>query len=570
MKKWGLVLIAAVAIASPALAGIFTTHDTLIRVPADATSTDSGDTGPNGTDTIHLDARVYIPDGVSAPAPVVVIIHGYGASKTTGTVVTIAQDFAAAGYVVLTPTMRGFGDSDGLVTLAGPNEINDLKTIITDMQTGTIGDTPAVAIPVNSSSKFGVTGASYGGGHSWEIMRTHVAGLTAVAPVIGWTDLYQSLAPNNVTKLGFDLALFASGFDTNMPNYDDVMFNWADDMLSGHPEDIRTGGHTRNIDWRSVIFNPTELTVPAFVIQGWNDWLFPAEQATDLFQTPNTIPFFKMYIGGIGHPRATTDITVPEAVYLRQQVLSWFDYWLKGIDNGIENEPRVTIGPEKTVNFSQATLIQSDTFPLAGTTSTTYYVNGGGLSTTVATKGKPRSISANTFPAVLQPIQNALGGSASGLIQAIIAVNNSVNSGGGIEDPNIDTGFDDGANSQTYVTGPLAQNTHVVGRPDFQLFVSAKRANAYYYAELVERDANGVDHLVSRAAIKDTSSGFSTPHEIDFSAFGVNRVFEAGNRIGLRIASRDYPFFLVNANQPTIKFYRRSPTDSNMTLPIVP
>src|SRR5205807_3612188 len=111
--------------------------------------------------------RVYITDGVSAPAPVVIIIHGYGASKTSSSVVAVAQDFAAAGYVVLTPTTRGFGDSDGLVSLAGPNEINDLKTIILAMQTGTIGDSPAVAIPVNSSSKVGVTGGSYGGGHSF-------------------------------------------------------------------------------------------------------------------------------------------------------------------------------------------------------------------------------------------------------------------------------------------------------------------------------------------------------------------------------------------------------------------
>ena len=41
---------------------------------------------------------------------------------------------ASAGYVVLTPTARGFGDSDGLVTLGGPNEINDLKTMIAGIQ----------------------------------------------------------------------------------------------------------------------------------------------------------------------------------------------------------------------------------------------------------------------------------------------------------------------------------------------------------------------------------------------------------------------------------------------------
>src|SRR5439155_16737874 len=120
--------------------------------------------------TIHLDARVYIADGVAAPAPVVVVIHPYNGSKDSDTAVTLARDFAAQGYVVITPTARGFGNSEGLVSLAGPNEINDLKTIIVAMQNGTIGDSPAVAIPVSGLSKFGVTGASYGGGHSFEVM----------------------------------------------------------------------------------------------------------------------------------------------------------------------------------------------------------------------------------------------------------------------------------------------------------------------------------------------------------------------------------------------------------------
>ena len=570
MRKLGLVLIAALTISSAAFAGTFTTHNTLIPVPASATGTASGDTSPETTNTIHLDARVYIPDGVSAPAPVIIIIHGFGSSKNGSNVVPIAQDFAAAGYVVLTPSTRGFGDSDGLVTLAGPNEINDLKTIITNMQTGSIGDSPAVAIPVNSSSKFGVTGGSYGGGHSWEIMRTHVAGLTAVAPVIGWTDLYQSLAPNNVPKLSFGVALFGSGFDSGTPNYDDVMFDWANDIFGGHPEDVRTGGPKHNVDWRSVIFNPAELSVPTFAIQGWNDWLFPAEQASDLFQTPNSIPFFKMYIGGVGHPRASADITTPEALYLRQQVTRWFDHWLKGINNGIDTEPRVTLGPEHTARFSEASLVKSDVYPLPGTVSTDYYINKNALSTTPPTKGKAVKLNPNSFPSVLQSILNALGGSSSGIIQAIIAANNNLNAGSDVLSPNIDTALDVGANSITFVTPALSKDVHVVGQPEFHIVVGAGAANAYYYAELIERNSSGTDLLVSRAAFKDRASSFGPPHQIDFSGFSVNRVFNSGSRIGLRIASRDFPFFLSNVNQPTVKFWRDAARPTHVTLPVVP
>ena len=93
-------------------------------------------------------------------------------------------------------------------------------------------------------------------------------------------------------KLSFTVGLFASGFNVTNPNYDDVMFDWARDFFGGTPEDTRTGGSKRNLDWRSVIFDPAELSVPTFVVQGWRDWLFPAEQATSLFQTTSAISFF--------------------------------------------------------------------------------------------------------------------------------------------------------------------------------------------------------------------------------------------------------------------------------------
>jgi ABC-2 type transport system ATP-binding protein len=553
-----------------AQAGTFSQFDTLIPVPASATATASGDTSPNTANTIHLDARVYIPDGVSTPAPVIVLIHGFGGSKTSGTIVTVAQDFASAGYVVVTPSMRGFGDSDGLVTLGGPNEVNDLKTIILAMQGGAIGDSPAITIPVDASSKFGVTGASYGGGHSFEIMRTHVAGLTAVAPVIGWTDLYQALSPNDVPKASFTLALFAGGYDVQMPNYDNVMFDWLSDILHDQPEKLHSSDPLTNIDWRSVIFNPTELTVPTFVIQGWHDWLFPAEQATTLFQTPTGIPFFKMYLGGIGHPPASSDVTIPEAVYVRGQLVRWFDYWLKGIDNGITTEPRVTIGPERTALWTQAGLVMADTFPLPGTTSTTYYFSGAKLSTS-GPKGKSQIVKPTTvLPPVLSPIESALGSDQAALITAVIAVNAVVNSGGDILNPALDTSLDTGAHSLNFTSPTLTQDLHVVGLPEFDLFVSATDVNAYYYAELTEVNAKGSEHLVSRAAFKDATSDFGGTHEIDFTGFGVNHVFQAGSKVRVRVASRDFPFFLPRTNQPTIKIYRNVDGPSHVILPVAP
>jgi predicted acyl esterase len=570
MKKILLSAIIVLIVVAQGWAGTFTTQNTLIPVPAEATGTAAGDTSPNSATNIHLDARVYIPDGVGAPAPVLVIIHGYGGSKDDSRVIALATDFATNGYVVLTPTARGFGQSDGLVTLAGPNEVNDLKTIILAMQTGAIGDSPAVTIPVTGSSAFGVTGASYGGGHSFEIVRTHVAGLLAVAPIIGWTDLYQALSPNDVPKFSFVIGLFASGFDTAHPNYDNQMFDWLGSFLGGDPESLRTGAPLNNVDWRSVIFNPTELTVPMFVIQGWRDWLFPAEQATSLFEATTAIPFFKLYIAGLGHPPATADINSPEALFLRQQLLRWFDHWLKGVDNGINTEPRVTVAPEKTANWSQAALVTADTFPLPGTTMTTYFINKGTLSTTGPGGKKAIKVNPTTgVPTFLQPIEHALGNSTA-LIGAVMAVNGLLNQSGDILDANVVTNLDTGASFQTFTSAALTQDLHVVGLPQFQFFVSGGAADAYYHVQIVERLAGGSERLITRGAFKDHAANPSASHEIDFSAFAINHVFKTGSRIRLHIASRDFPFFLPNLDQPTVKIFRDAQRPSSLTLPVVP
>lgn len=571
MKKlWFAVWAVVLAIGfSTAFAGTFTTAETSIAVPEKADCTPMGDTTPLGATTLNLDARVYIPDGVAAPAPVIVVIPPYGGSKNSTLAITVAQDFAAQGYVVLTPTPRGFGNSDGLVTFAGPNEINDLKTIILAMQNGTIGNSPAVPIPVSGASKFGVTGASYGGGQSFELLRTHVAGLTAAAPIIGWTDLYQALSPNSVTKFSYTVGLFASGFDPQNPNYDDLMFDRFRNFLGGQPEDARTGDCS-SINWRSVILNPVQLSVPVFVIQGWRDWLFPAEQAISLFQASTNIPFFKLYVGGLGHAPARSDLDTAEAIYLRTQLIRWFDHWLKGIDNGIAAEPRLTVAPEHTGEWSEAALITSNTYPLPNSSTRTYVLNGSTLSTT-GPGGRASQLRPNRFgPAVLAPIQNALGGNNNTLITAVAAANLLINNGADVLDPRVVTGLDGDANSVGFTSPPLAQPLHVVGIPQLTLFVSSDRRDAYYYVQLVERLPNGTTHLVTRSAFKDSSGGFRKTHPVNFSLFGVNHVFRAGSRIRLRVTSRDFPFFLPNLNQGTVKIFHSTRFRSTVTLPVVP
>ena len=166
-----------------------------------------------------LDARLQIPQG-PGPFPLVVLLHGYAGSKTGSG--DIADALLADGYVVLRYSARGFGNSWGRVNLADLSvELGDLRSMIAAVvdHGGYHVDPGAVA----------VTGASYGGGQSWLALvqptfttpRGATVRIRAVVPIVPWSDLLYSLAPNGRPrnslevlggpKLSYVNGLFVSG-----------------------------------------------------------------------------------------------------------------------------------------------------------------------------------------------------------------------------------------------------------------------------------------------------------------------------------------------------------------------
>ncbi|HSF23863.1 MAG TPA: alpha/beta fold hydrolase, partial [Blastocatellia bacterium] len=144
--------------------------------------------GSFGSQPLKLTATLYQPRFFPS-APAVIYIHGWGGRRLQGED-NLAYYVAAAGYTVLSYTARGFGggESGGRATLAGPDELNDLSSVI-DWLTN---DPDHVIAP--RVTKIGVIGGSYGGGHGFQISSD--PRVAAVIPLAGWTDLEQALFPN--------------------------------------------------------------------------------------------------------------------------------------------------------------------------------------------------------------------------------------------------------------------------------------------------------------------------------------------------------------------------------------
>ncbi len=304
-------------------------------------------------DKTLLDARLEIPPG-GGPFPLVALIHGYAGSKTSSG--DIAARLLADGYAILRYSTRGFGDSWGQVNLADLNaEIGDLHSMIAQVVDERDFDLNPEAVAV--------TGASYGGGHSWLSLveptfatrKGNMVRIRAVVPIAPWSDLLYSLLPNGRPnnsldgigglKLSYVNGLYASGIRRSparpYPNYPDYFIAWHAYMNVTEPSSLDptwreiadglTGG--RSIWWQQQFWaSAAQNRIPVFQVQGFTDDLFPLPEAKRMLLALQTVaPDYPIttYFGDIGHPRAHNQ---PDEVnYVLSLIEPWLAFYLKGL-----------------------------------------------------------------------------------------------------------------------------------------------------------------------------------------------------------------------------------------------
>jgi uncharacterized protein len=118
-------------------------------------------------------AWLYLPDtGSDAPAPVVVMGHGLGATRELG-LAPYAERFAAAGLAVLVFTYRHLGDSGG-----EPRQVLSMSKQLADWDAAL---EYVAGLPEVDRSRVAVWGSSLGGGHAIAVAARHPELRAAVA-----------------------------------------------------------------------------------------------------------------------------------------------------------------------------------------------------------------------------------------------------------------------------------------------------------------------------------------------------------------------------------------------------
>ncbi|MDN5795357.1 MAG: alpha/beta fold hydrolase [Intrasporangium sp.] len=139
---------------------------------------------------VTLDASVYGQPG-GGRHPVVLLAHGFGGTKDS--VALQARELQNRGYVVVTWTARGFGDSGGRIHLDDPNyEVADAKALL-----GLAAKRPDVQLDSPGDPRAGVMGASYGGALALLLAGTDPR-IDGVVAAMTWNDLSQAFFPQAV------------------------------------------------------------------------------------------------------------------------------------------------------------------------------------------------------------------------------------------------------------------------------------------------------------------------------------------------------------------------------------
>jgi predicted acyl esterase len=304
----------------------------LLAFPATASAFGKTDQPIQMSDGVKIATTYYIPDG-APPAggwPAVMLLHGLGGSRNDMrtplgmSLNSVAEtQLVPQGFAALTFDARGHGQSEGLVSIDGPREIQDVRELFNWL----------AAQPGINEQRIGAFGYSYGGG---AILRATAEGVpfAAIEPAIAWTDLYSALLPQDLARSGVVLGFWQSIAARAAPELEPLV----NDAIAGR----NLGAVHAFADQRSSRKLLANIKAPTFLMQGRRDFAFDLDQALAAYSRLKAPR--RLYLGDFGHPPSPNPPA--EAGHVLPEARQWFDRYLKGLPNGIDKQPPVEIAPD--------------------------------------------------------------------------------------------------------------------------------------------------------------------------------------------------------------------------------
>jgi uncharacterized protein len=289
-------------------------------------------------DGTQLAARIWLPeDAEQNPVPAILEYLPY--RKRDGTYERDALTYpwlAGHGYAGVRVDIRGSGESDGLLSDEyARQEQDDALEIIAWL-----------AVQPWCSGAVGMMGISWGGFNGLQVAARRPAALKAIVTICSTDDRYaDDVHYMGGAKLnaGFGWASFFFGAMCHPPDPALVGERWRMmwlERLANVPLflEIWTRHQRRDAYWRhgSVCEDYAAIQCPVYAVGGWTDGYTNAiPRLLERLAVPR-----KGLIGPWAHAYPHFALPGPQIGFL-QDMLRWWDHWLKGAETGVMDEPMV-------------------------------------------------------------------------------------------------------------------------------------------------------------------------------------------------------------------------------------
>ena len=249
---------------------------------------------------------------------------------------TVHRHFAARGYAGVTADLRGLGNSGGTSPGAfAPGEGIDGHDLV-----------EWIAAQPWCDGNVGMWGVSYPGITALATAATNPPHLKAIVPIHATADLHRGVVSLGGTGSGFwmraDWGPRMIAYNLMPPQLTDPAGRWAQiwaEHLEGNPPWLEAFSTHPGFDafWQSRVAAIENITCPSFNICGWRD-LYTDCTPRDFTAIPAPK---KLLMGAWKHEFPDSGREAPAAGLWDME--RWFDRWLMGRANGIENEPPVSL-----------------------------------------------------------------------------------------------------------------------------------------------------------------------------------------------------------------------------------
>jgi len=501
-------------------------------------------------DGIRLAATLYMPDGAKSAEKFPALLEYLPYRKDDG---TAAGDypkhtyFAHRGYVSVRVDIRGFGASEGVPPEReySEQEQQDGEEVIVWL-----------AHQPWSNGNVGMFGISWGGFTALQMAMRHAPGLKAIVAIHATAELFHDdvhyvdgIAHVDEFELNMDMAQgwvgapdYSLDAKTLGPRFDSPPWSL---LYLKHQHD--------GPFWRDRVRPLNEITIPTFLIGGLQDGY--RDNVTDMLMKSKAP--IKAIVGPWNHS-FPNDADFGPRVEWRDQAVRWFDYWLKGRDTGVVQDPRLVIymqhwrPPDPNLQSVPGEWRREDVWPPASARDTTLFLQAN------HTLGDS-SVTRDTHQLKYVPTVGVEAGFWWGEL---------------LSDPRPVDAF-----SLVYDSAPLEQDVAILGRPHALLQASATAPLADWFARLSDVSPDGTVTQITGAGINGAQrDSMSEPRDLEpGKVYPINIemhltswVFPKGHRIRVAISNALWPMMLPTPFAMTTSLELGGTSGSRLVLPVVP